>query len=313
MAILKLPYLNPVHFSKMTPDEVEAYVSRHIDNRSFVDTILSFEQQVFWPQMWQKSDTIKLQVQSTYSPIVIKQCRCNGEVVATTSMTQVRQNEYDPTLFIYEKALPQNLFEEGMYYLQMEVGSGGDVVLVSEQFKLSEKIENSLLIEYFHREFKDGVFFETGFLPSIRVPGVIKLKQPTSSNADYEDEDNNLVLLKGVGYEVEQLTVGVCDENPAGIPPYLIKKLNRIFTLSNISIDGREKVKNGDAEFEETSEADYPLSSWAIELRDKIRRDSVIYEDDVVIDGKFSVVLVADSKGFGSQGTGSDYFIQDVE
>lgn len=312
MAIFKIPYLNPVHFVKMTPDEVPAYVSRHIDAWSFEETIESWEQHVVWPPLWQKSDSIPLQFISTYGPITVKQCKCDGTVLATTSVSQVRQNVYNPTEFIYEAVLPQSIFDEGDYYLQLELGSGTPVVFIYS-FKLSERIENSLCLEYFHREFKDGMFFETGFRPRMRIPGLLKMKQPTSSHTEYEDEDYNLETLKGVGYEIYQLQVGIGTVNPVGVPPWLIKKLNRILTLSNISIDGREYVKNGEAAFEEATEQDYPLSVWTIELREKVRRDSIIYEDDVIVEGQFSVVLVSDSKGFGSQGTGSDYFIQDVQ
>jgi hypothetical protein len=309
MPTLYRPFLNPVKFTKLVPDAIPQYVSKHMDDYLFAETIFGWEQEVHGFQLWQINDTIKLQFQSTYGPITLSLYSCTGIRLHTVSVDQVRQNYDFPTRYIYEVSLSMQAFLAGTYYLQLECGNPVIETFVSEPFKLSELIENTLLLEYKHRVYKDDVFFETGFAPSIRIPGVLPLKEVGSIDTVYEDQESNLEMIKSVGYEIYQLNVGLT----YGIPPWMIKRLNRMLGCSTTKLDGRLYTKPEGAKFERNVIEDYPLSGWAIDVREKLQRNSTISENESQVNGEFAVAIVSDTKGFGSQDAGSNYLITDVQ
>lgn len=309
MPTLKQPYLLPIKFTLINPVEIPQYVSKHMDDWLFVETILPWQQKVTGLQQWQINDTVKLQFQSDYGPINLNLYRCDGSRVHTVSVAQVRQNADFPSFFIYEVSLSFQAFTAGQYYFTVTCGNPVGLTLVSEPFKLSERVENTLLLEYWHRVYKDDVFFETGIQFSVRLPGLIKFKQPKSRDTIYEDQEANMEMLKSVGYDLWELRLGLS----AGIPPWLIRRVRDMLGCSTVKIDGRLYTKNEGAEFEETAQENYPMSGWIIEMREKLKRSSVIIETDSNVVGEFVVVISADSKGFGDQDAGSNYLVTDVE
>jgi hypothetical protein len=304
------PFLNPVQFAKMTPDTIPQYVSKHLDDWLFPDTILNFEQQVCFKQQWQTSDSIRLQFQSNYSPLNLKLIRAiDDAVLYDVNLAQVRQNLDDPEYFIYQADVALNAFAAGYYYLKLSVGVGAVLILVSNIFEISELCENTLLLEYQHRKYYADVFFETGFAPSIRVPGILKLKEPRSIDTVYEDQEANMEMLKSIPYSLWNLSIG-----PDGIPPAMIKRLNFILGCSGLRADGRYYTKNDGAKLEENTVEFYPMSGWSIELREKLNRSSVIYENEMVIDSSIAVVANVDSKGFSpNDAGGSVYQVEDIQ
>jgi hypothetical protein len=304
------PYLNPVQFTKIVPDEIPQYISRHLDDWQFPDTIHDFEQQVCWYQQWQTTDSIRLQFQSNYSPLNIKLIRAEDDVVVyDVNLAVVRTNMDDPDYKIYQADIALNPFPAGYYYLKLSIGIGGVLTLVSNVLKISEIIENSLLLEYQHQKFRCDVFFETGFSPSIRIPAILKMKPPGSIDTIYEDQESNMTMLKSVPYSLWNLSIG-----PEGIPPAQIKRLNFMLGCSSTRLDGRYYTKNEGAKLEENTVEFYPMSGWSIELREKLNRSSVIYENEMVIDSTIAVVANVDSKGFSpNDAGGSVYQVEDIQ
>jgi hypothetical protein len=304
------PYLNPVQFTKVTPDTIAQYVSRHLDDWQFGDTILDFEQKVCYKRRWQTTDSIRLQFQSNYSPVNLKLIRATDDVVLyDVNLAAVRTNMDDPDYKIYQGDVALNPFPVGYYYLKLSIGVGAVLILVSDVFEISVFCENTLLLEYQHRKYYADVFFETGFSPSFRIPAILKPKPPGSIDTIYEDQEANLEMLKSVPYQLWNLSIG-----PEGIPPVDIKRISFMLGCSSLRIDGRYYTKNDGAKLEEKSEEFYPMSGWSIELREKLNRSSVIYENEIVIDSTIVVVANVDSKGFSpnDQG-GSVYQVEDIQ
>lgn len=312
MPILRLyqPFLNPVQFTKITPDEIPQYVSRHLDDWQFADTIHDFEQRVCWRQGWQTSDSIRLQFQSNYSPLNLKLIRAEDDVVMyDVNLAVVRTNMDDPDYKIYQADVALNPYPTGFYYLKLTIGIGGVLTLVSNIFEISVICENSLLLEYQHRKYYADVFFETGFSPSIRIPAILKMKPPGSIDTIYEDQEANMEMLKSVPYQLWTLSIG-----PEGIPPAQIKRLNFMLGCSSTRLDGRYYTKNEGAKLDENTVEFYPMSGWSIELREKLNRSSVIYENEIVVDGTIAVVANVDSKGFSpNDAGGSVYQVEDIQ
>jgi hypothetical protein len=305
------PFLNPVHFTKMTPDQVPQYLSKHMDDWQFPDTILPWEQRVCFHQCWQTSDSIRLQFMSNYSPLNLKLIRYADDVVVyDVNLAQVLQNMDDPTYYIYQADVALNPFPAGYYYLKLTVGSGGVLILVSGIMEISEIIENTLLLGYQHRRYRADTFFETGFAPTFRIHGTLKMKEPRSIDTVYEDQEANLEMIKSVPYQVMNLSIGGSE----GIPSWVIKRINFMLGCSSFRVDGRYYTKNESAKLEESTEEFYPMSGWSIEMREKLNRSSIIYENELVVDGSIVVVANVDSKGFAPNDSGgSVYQVEDIQ
>lgn len=104
-------------------------------------------------------------------------------------------------------------------------------------------------------------------------------------------------MINSVPFDVFKFILG----GWKGVPPWLIKKVNRIFGCSTLSLDGRLYTKEDGAAFEPNSLDGYPMSGWSINLREKLNRDSVVTENDVVIEGIAAAGILIDVKGFGMQ------------
>jgi hypothetical protein len=284
-----IPYLNPVKYHKLTPDEVPQYVSRHFERWREANTIRAWFEQVEYAQIWQKTDVIKQQILSDFEITdevylqLIEADRDNdpGTLILSTTFSPVLQNVDNPGEWVYEKALNLSNLQstyllpvdppDGLYFLKIVIGAA---VFISEPQLICESIENSLLLEYKHREYKGLVFFETGILFQQRVLGTLRYKNPAAKDTLYEDQELDETLLSSEAFDVYELIIG----GSWGIPDYLVKRLNRIFSLSYKAIDGTQYEKNEGARFELKEIDGYPLKGLRIELREAEHSHSQSYE-----------------------------------
>lgn len=305
-----IPYLNCIKWIPVTPDEVEQYVSKHMDDHRFAATIQPWQEQVCWYQPWMYSDSIRQQIISGAGPIRLRLFDLKGNVWYDDGFNQKQSIISWPGMSLYENDLALNVVtESGVYYLQMDIGKDNPKILVSEFIFISEKIENTLLLEYRHHQFYGDVIFEKGFSPSIRIPGSIKPKKPAAKSTTYEDQFLNQTMLKRMPYDILSMTIGGAE----GVPPWLpFRKINWILGCSELKADGRFITVNDDAELEESPFADYPMSAWTIEVREKFNRSSSVIELGEVVEGPIVAIANTDSKGFGQNSGNSTYQILDV-
>lgn len=310
MATLRFiqPYLNPIQFYEQGLVRPAQYRSKHMDDWPFTDTILPWQEGVTFLQPWQINDTIKLQFRTNYGPLTLGLYSCDDQLIHSVSVQQKHVDRYDPTMYIYEVDLSLQAFDPGYYYLKLNIGNPVQKVLFSEPLIISDFSENTILLEYTNRRFYGEVFFETGFSPSFRVYGTITYKGPESQDTIYTDQEYNAQMLKAVPYDLWNLSLG----GSAGQPPWVIKKVNRMMGCNITRWDGRQYTKNDGARFEENTVEFYPMSGWSIELRETLNRGAGFIEDDISVVGEMNVVLVTDTKGFGNQSGGSNYFVNDI-
>ena len=266
-------------------------------------------QRIDFHQPWQLSDSIRLQLVSNYAPLKASLVDCFGRVYYTANLQQKQEDELNPGSYIYEIDIALNIFDEGLYWLKVECGSPIATTLISEPLKIAETHEKTVLLAYKHRQHKDGAIFETGFAPTLRVPGAIRFKQPASRDTLYEDQELNLALLDSRSYRLYELILGEW----CGVPDYYIDIVDRILGCSEVKGDGRQFTKSDGAKWEESSVEDYEMRGWKIELRDSINRGSLEWENDELVTGTMAVVINVDSKGFGvNDNGGSIYQVTDI-
>lgn len=299
----------PLQFYLEAPPEDPQYISKHLDDWWFSETILPWQQKTCYKQPVHKADLLSMQLQSSVGPINLKLYRMDGGLADTIPFQQLQQNVNDLTMFIYEVDVDMSIYPANDYYFMISFGSPEVLSLVSETIKLSEKIENTVLLEYEHYKHYQDVIFETGYLGAMRAPAILKYETPDGIDVLFEDQDSDSEMLESVPFDIWQLRIGLA----AGIPDYLARKINRLSRCSSFRIDGKYFTRIEGQKMDRLAQKDYPMSAWTVDLREQINRSSRIYENGEAQEGFLAVMVTADSKGFGTDNGGNETIITDVE
>lgn len=306
-------FINPLKFHPLDNVQPAQYVSRFLDDWAFRRTIQPWEQKVCFLQPWGQFDAHKVQYTSNAAPIIFRLYDENGFLVHTQAMSTLQQDELRPTYFIRQIQVNLSAFAPGKYFYTRDIAGS---LMYSEPFEIKEIAQDgiclddqdpTLYIEFSHYEPYQEIKFFAPFEGAIRIPAILRYKQPASKDNIYEDQRLNQTMINAVPYRIHELIIG----GNYGVPPYFIDKISRILGCSDVKIDGRLFTKNTGAEFEPTILQDYPMRGWALELREKLNRDTVIIENDVIIEGVVAAALLIDNKGFGTNPGDTSY--QEIE
>ncbi|RYE00922.1 MAG: hypothetical protein EOP50_02905 [Sphingobacteriales bacterium] len=309
---IRFSYLNPVHLVPQDPAAIAQYNSRHFDQYRYAETLHPWQTKRPFYQPWQVADHIRIQYECDFGPIVARLVLAEDRadcVKLTQVAVSVMQNADDPTLFLYENDLILTGIPEGVYYLEVLVGDDGNgqpvAAFQSEPLKILANQKETLYLEYNHYRFHDTMIFENGFSPAIRIPGVLSLKSPSAQDTLFEDDEKSQRLIDGKPFEQYELLVG----HQSGIPDWMAKKINRIFTCSNTKLDGRQYTRSGSEGMQATEEKNYPLRAWSMELRDTENKGHATYENDAFQSGPDSYIISVDRNGFGAASTGEEQIL----
>lgn len=272
-----------------------------MDDYLFYDTIQPYEQHVKYNQKWLSIDTIKLQYTSNYSPITLKLFTCDAALIYSIDFVTMQQDADNPGFYIRQVELPLNIFPLGSYYFEVWAGAKS-VIIQFEPFEICDSLPNTCLLEYTHFEKFGGIWFDSPFSPSLRLPGIVKYDDTKSIDTIYADQEEDEEMLHSIPYRVSRLFLGAS----AGIPPWLKDIVSRIFGCSDVKIDGRYYTKATGEEWQRNEVDKYPMRGYNILLRDKFNRDSQIIDNDVVLKGIIAAGLLVSVKGFGLDDGSSD-------
>lgn len=301
---LRDPYINPLKFHELDAVRPESYVSRFMDDWAFRRTIQPFDQDVCFFQPWHKSDSIPLQYTSNFGPITLRLYNEEGILQNTWVMTTGLQNELQPAFFLRTVSMALAAFPAGKYFFSRTAASQ---VTYSEPFELFDNpanddlyldIEPSIYIEYAHFEPYGGVKFkdENSFRLAIRVPGWLKYKITDAEDTIYKDQLLNQSMIRSIPFRVHNFILA----GMGGVPPWFVDKISRICGCSYLAFDGRLMAKSDEGGPFEPVEVDrYPMAGYSRDMVEKLNRDSVITQNDVIIEGIAAAALIIDNAGFG--------------
>lgn len=303
-------YINPVKFHKLDNVQLSNYVSRFMDDWAFRRTIQPWEEKICFYQPWLQADAVKIQYTSNFNPIVLRMYDRNGLLVHTQSFTTHQQNELDPLFFLRQISVSLAGFDPGKYFFTRDLLGE---IQYSEPFEILDAEDSGLIcledqdptlyIEFSHYEPYQGIKFFSPFEGALRVPAILKYKATGSKDNVYEDQLLNQTMINARPFRLFDFILG----GNRGVPPWLIDKVSRIFGCSTLQIDGRLYTKGEGAGFEPVLLENYPAAGWSIELREKLNRDSIITENDNIIEGIAAAALLIDNKGFGIDGGDTTY------
>lgn len=298
---IKQPYLNPLKFQLIEPAAIPQYVSKHMDDWLFSKTVRSYQQPTSYNYILLPNDFIPLQYISNFAPLTFRIFKCDGTQVYSQAFQTRQQDFFNPGYFI--RQINVNISALSLDTDQLYYATIAEASWISEPFEIREEFEDSLYIEYSNSERYGGIIFDSPFAPTIRVPGILKLEQPSSVDTLYEDQDQAETMLHSVPFRVWKFILG----GKRGVPPYLIDKMNRILGCDSLKIDGRFYTKAQGSNWEAVELDGYPMAGWSINLRELLNREELIYDNNAEILGDYAMVQVVDSKGFGMDDDGGEY------
>lgn len=296
-----IPELNPVPFYKTTRENLPKYFTKFLGDFLFKERLYAWQQKDDYLQIWQTTDIINLQFESTFDPIIVKLVDENGYAVITLPALIGMPNKYLPGTYAFEVSMSLADLPTGFYYLQIELGNAGpqQVILISDtQYISSEQIENSLLMEYFNSRFHNDVIFETGIKFQYRVFGNFGFLDKARADEIYRDEKYTSTLL--TSKSAKQWPVNFGDE--FGLPDEAINLIDEIWSCDNVSIDGNLfGIADGTKPEYTTIESDniYPKRGMKVTVEAGINRNSKIFAIDTDTSKKLITSIIVDAKVFG--------------
>ena len=311
-----LSYANPLEFYIKNFVAQAQYNSKHMNDVPFEQQIYPWQQKKTFRQPWQTNNSIRIQLRSDAGTIAWKLYTCIGQLIDTDNFQTILQNADNPGEYVYQADIDLSPYAKGNYRIEIEIGVGNGIggapeeILISEEFEISDIIENSLVLEYRHSSFKDEIMFETGFAPEIRIYGQLIYKEPASKDTVYEDQELNETIVDSKTYDLWELQLN----DVPGIPNWMIRKLNCILGYDSLIIDGRKYTKSEGAKLEKIEiDKQYPMRGWKIELREQLNRRAKFISSVGTTNQGIVVIANVDSKGFVENETGgSEFQITDI-
>jgi hypothetical protein len=290
-----LPFLNPIRFVELDPVQLPQYLTKHFDDYWFKEQLQPYETVVDFKQRYQTNDTIYLQFEANFAAIQMQVIDCEQNVLLTQSATQVRENKYMAGYYVYELTLSLATFPEGTIYLKLNLGLGSKL-MISEPIEVAETWPNTILFQYNNSKYHGDVIFETGIVFGFRCEAVIEEYEPGAERTSYRDQKLNPTTLKVRPFDSFTLVAG----HRTGIPAWVAKKMNWIWSCDNVLLDGKSFAVLDDGKLEdEEIHKQYPMKHWALKIQEGINRASKIVGIDVNPNKKLMIVYQIDGTVFG--------------
>lgn len=212
-------------------------------------------------QFFHSSDGIRIQIfcDEGETPLVYLNDKING------SSEKVSLFSYRITddIVMYHAHLTPS---EGVYTISIQ---GKE----SEEFEICEQ-PDGILIEYSHKD-NNSVFDNIFWLGDIqqkfrfRIRGGFKPSGVTLEvdNEQFTNQRQEIVELYSIPYTTQTLTIG----DNLGVPYYVAEFLNKIFCLSDVKIDGKSYVREGNSKPEKADTiGNKELFIWTLSLRPSV-------------------------------------------
>lgn len=292
-------------FSKLCPVQMvpqgiaplPPYNFLHMDMYSYAAQSGRYDGYRPYLQKWQTTDNIALQcITRDLGPVQVELINAHERVFGIYPLAQIVTTAVTSPYQLYEGDIPLLDIEPGIYWLRAVAGIGETkVTFISEPQCIQDEHPKTLYFEYSNTRNQAATIFSTGYSPAIRVEGNIINFSPRSRFAAYEDEPANMYLLDGTPYRQFTLWVG----DSFGLPPYMADKINRVFTLNTVSIDGKGFVRGEDAQLEPVARTNgMPGTWWQMEIREALNQDATSQDIEGVVDGG-AILVNVDAALFG--------------
>lgn len=307
---LYIPRLNPLKFYEVSPAQFDYYLTKFMDDYPYADLIMPWQERRLYQQKWQTSDSIPLQMESTFDPLQLDVINKYGQVVTSLVANQIIPNKYIPGAYVYQFNQSLQAFQPGCYFFRLTTGNLNELNMITEPQYVAASQPNTVYIQYRNSRFHGDVVFETGIRFNFRVEASFGPLIPGARLQAYEDQKLNPTILSARPFRTWPLVIG----GSAGVPDWVADLTNLIWCCNEVSVDGKLFARAGDAELEFSDEDDdYPLRAITINLQEGLNRASKIVNPDVNTNIKLVVVGVGDTLLFGDLSANSSSNLVPIE
>lgn len=311
---LYIPHLNPVKFFKVNQSNLAAYFTKHFDYYDFEERLYEWQDREDYTRVWQTTDIINLQFESTFDPIIVQLLDSKGNIVIALPALVGLPNRAIPNAFSFEVQMSLATVPTGCYRIKIIAGPTGlsqQIYLSGKLYISEDQLKNTLLLEYWHNKFFNDVIFETGIKFQFRVHGHFGFLIPGSSQERYNDEKFNPSILSSKNFRQWSLIFG--DEY--GLPDDIIDLLSLAWSCNNMSVDGKLfAAVDNKMDFVEVKK--YPKRGVKITVQEGINRNSTVFDVDVDPNKQLISTVLVDAKVFGdtsNQGSSNAVPVLNIE
>lgn len=235
---LYIPELNPLIFWEKNKTKLPKYFTKHFEDYPFSERGYYWQDKETFCQPWQTTDIIFLQLESSFSPLVLQLKNKYGDVVSQLSASSILPHKYLTNVYSYEFAMSLANNVTDCYTVDLVAGFGAyqKVYATWNLFISSEILENTILLEYFDSKkvYKD-VMFITGIKFQLRLPGSFGFLDKPRKDEIYKDQKYNSTLLTSKSSKQWPLSFG----DQFGLPDDMINLIDEIFSCDNVSADNK--------------------------------------------------------------------------
>lgn len=291
---------NPVRLYRRSPSQNAKYLHKHMDVYPFGDRRYFWQSASDYKQLWQTTDVIPFQFQTTFSPISIQLVDRNDIPVSgfNISAQNIIANEHIPGLYCYEAFMSlATVPTTGCYQIRLTAGTGStkETLYSDCQYISTTKLENTLMLEYSHPRYHGDIIFETGIKFQYRIPGFFGFLDPVRKDESYKDQRANPTLLSSQVSRSWPVYFG----HKFGLPDEVVDQLNLIWSCQNVTIDLMPYGIAEGGKFEFIELQGYNRRGVMIKVEEGLNKYSMRYSVSSDPTKKVIMNLMVDPKAFG--------------
>ncbi len=310
-----IPFINPVKVYDPARAVTDTFLTPHFDDFEFEERLLPWQTAKNFYQVWQTTDIIKMQFESTFDPIIVELVDEHDAAIITLPALIGLPNKYVANTWSYEVSMSLATVTTGCWKLKVTAGSAGPsqkIFYSKWMFVSEETIPNTLLIEYWNTRFHEDVIFETGIKFQIRYYGFIGHLKPGRNMEVYKDQKLNPAVLSNRTFRQFELSFG--DE--FGLPDDEIDRLNRIWSCNNVLVDNKSLAAIEGNLFDIEAVEHYARRGVKMIVDEGINRGSKIFSVNIDPTKKLQYAINVEAKVWGdtsNQGSANTVPIITVE
>ena len=266
--------LNPIHLSKYGTNNNRF---QGVYDNQFQLRNNSYQTQPAYLQKWVNTREMPFQfVTSGYGTLSVKINDANGRLIDSEDCTLVA-NDAVLLPYVLQQCTLDVIALEGRY--TFTVYDGTTPLFISEWVDIAESWTNCIEFAYYHTTNKFNTYWDN-FRPSIFVEANILPLQPQVDGTEYIDELKNNETLGGRTWDLRTLQIGGNSNiggNIAGIPDWMVRKMNIILILNRTSFGGYRWSKAKNEPLQALFPTNSPLNAYTIDISPSIAVTGLVF------------------------------------
>lgn len=248
---LFIPETNPLVFNEVGKTNLPNFFTKHFIEWPFEERGYYFEDKETYCQPWQATDIISLQMESSFSPLILQLLNMYDDVIIERSASAIMPHLRLPNLYSYEFAMSLAGVPTNCYRFQLVAGFGSYQRIYRTGFQYIKDgiLENTMYFSYCDSKpsHKD-VMWITGIKMNIRLPVTMGLLEKVRKDEYERNQSNNPNLLNSKSSKQFPIVFG----RPEGLPEEQINIIDEMWGCDTVLGDNVLLSLTADAKYEYT-------------------------------------------------------------